>query len=351
MKILLIPEKDHFRDWIGKTYCDIINYYAKNSIYEVKIIWTDEYLHTNLKTIESISPNIIIFFDTDTLRFAHRFSYIYDMNIPIFACSLDLFYFKQCINCPYIKKSNGLIHFSKATKLLNSYKLQFPNKYICSFKGRYINGEKYKDYNLQKKYDILIYGTRYFINNLEKHQADKEYKKKWEKHYNSILPSMANFYPLRTRLENLLLKNKHKYRLRIIPSACIYNAPIVNENLSKLINQSWLTLSSSSRADIAMSKYFEIAGSYSGILGNIPSDYEELFKNNIVEVTEWMSDEEILSTIDKALEDKKGLWEMTKRLGDRIHREYDLKAAVTNIDDVLELCKAHNSEREKLSST
>ena len=54
-----------------------------------------------------------------------------------------------------------------------------------------------------------------------------------------------------------------------------------------------------------MAKYFEIAASYSGILGNIPSDYNDLFKNNIVEVTEWMTDEEILFTIDEALKNKK----------------------------------------------
>ena len=112
------------------------------------------------------------------------------------------------------------------------------------------------------------------------------------------------------------------------------NAPIANKNLSQLINMSWLTMSTSSRADIPMAKYFEIGGSYSGILGNIPSDYLDLFKNNIVEVTEWMTDEEILSTIDKALEDKKKLQEMINRLGDRIHKEYNLVAGVKDMDKV-----------------
>ena len=80
----------------------------------------------------------------------------------------------------------------------------------------------------------------------------------------------------------------------------------------------------------------ETAASYSAILGNIPSDYEELFKNNIVEVTEWMCDEEILSIIDKALEDKEKLWKMTQRLGDRVHSEYNLDVAVKNIDKVFD---------------
>ena len=83
-----------------------------------------------------------------------------------------------------------------------------------------------------------------------------------------------------------------------------------------------------------MAKYLEIAGSYSGILGNIPSDYEDLFKNNIVEVTEWMSDEEILNIIDKSLEDKQKLQEMISKLGDRIHNEYSLKESVKDMDEV-----------------
>jgi hypothetical protein len=85
-----------------------------------------------------------------------------------------------------------------------------------------------------------------------------------------------------------------------------------------------------------MAKYFEIPASYSAILGDIPTDYEDLFKGNIVEVNEWMSDDEILQIIDKALEDKEKLWEMTKRLGDRVHQEYNLEAGTKNMDEVFE---------------
>ena len=95
-------------------------------------------------------------------------------------------------------------------------------------------------------------------------------------------------------------------------------------------------MSTSSRADIPLAKYFEISASYSGILGNIPSDYNDLFKNNIVEVNEFMTDEEILSTIDKALEDKQKLQEMINKLGDRIHKEYNLEAGTKDMDEVFD---------------
>tara|TARA_Y100001980_G_C14331584_1_gene148762 strand:+ start:20 stop:559 length:540 start_codon:yes stop_codon:yes gene_type:complete len=178
-----------------------------------------------------------------------------------------------------------------------------------------------------------------YKNNIEEHNADKDYKKTWENYNNQLLSTNYNFYPLRVKIENLLLKHKDRYKTYILSPACIMNSVVANEDLSKLINQSWLTLSCCTRADIPMSKYFEIAASYSGILGNIPSDYNDLFKNNIIEVTEWMTDEEILSTIDKALEDKQKLQTMINRLGDRMHKEYNLDEGVKDMDKVFDEIK------------
>jgi len=336
MRIILIAENNHYRDWIGKTYYDILVRYSNNSKNKISIVYTDNYKNYNKEWFINENPDIIVFLDTDTLRFANLFSYVFELNCKKFASSLDLFYFNNCINCPWIKKCTGLLHFGYASKLLTSYQEHFPEKIIKSFKGRFVNSERYKNYNLEKKYDILIYGSRGGNTQIENHNADKHYKQTWEQHNNQLLPNIHKFYPLREKIEQLLLKHKHKYRLNFLPGACIFNAPVANEDLSKLINQSWLTMATTSRADIPMSKYFEIATSYSGILGNIPSDYNDLFKNNIVEVTEWMTDEEILSTIDKALEDKQKLQEMINTLGDRMHKEYNLDAGVKDMDEVFD---------------
>ena len=332
MRILFIAEEKHYKNWIGKTYSDLLVYYKNNSKNDVTIVYTGE------KIKNFIKPDIIVFLDTDTLRFAKNYKNLFNLKIPIYGSGLDLFNFDRRrngpIHCPYIKKCNGILHFGHASKLLSSYKEYFPNKIIKSFKGRFVNSNRFKNYKLNKKYDILIYGTRSFQWDFTSHKADQEYKKKWEKHNNKKIPNEWHFYPLRYRLENLLIKNKDKYNVYILKGACINNAVVANEDLSKLINQSWLTLSSCSRADIPMAKYFEIAASYSGILGNIPSDYNDLFKNNIVEVTEWMTDEEILFTIDEALKNKKKLQEMINRLGDRIHKEYNLEAGTKDMDRV-----------------
>jgi hypothetical protein len=333
MKILFIAEKLHYRDWTGKTYSDLLLHFKLHSNHDVTIIYTDQKI--NMTTFEM--PNIIVFFDTATLIFGNKYKQLFDLNIPIFASSLDLFNVIICVNCNYIKKCSGILHFGYASKLLSSYKDYFPNKIIRSFKGRFINKERFKNYNQEKIYDILIYGTRKYINSIELlNNADKEYKQKWELHYQTQLPDKWSFYPIREKVEQLLINNPNKYRVHIVPHACIFDAKIANEKLSQLINQSWLTLACSTRSDMPMAKYFEISGSYSGILGDIPSDYNDLFKDNIVEINEWMTDEEILNTIDVALENKQKLQEMINKLGNKIQLEYDLDAGVKDMDMIFD---------------
>lgn len=336
MNIILIAENNHYRDWNGKTYFDILTHYTENSLNNVHLIFSDKSNYYTKDIIEKLCPHIIIFFETDTLNTLNYFSYVLELNIPIFYCGLDLFRFNDCIHCPNINKCDGIIHFSKSIHFENSYKIVFPNKIFTHFNARFIITQRFKNYNLEKKYDILIYGSRQGKTNIEQHINDKQYKIKYENFYKLELDNTHFFYPLRIKIENLLIKNSHKYRLNILPNQCIFNATNANEDLSKLINESHLTLSCCTRADIVMAKYFEISASYSAILGDIPSDYNDLFKGNIVEVTEWMSDEEILNIIDNALDNKEKLWEMTKRLGDRVHCEYNLDEGTKNMDEVFE---------------
>ena len=97
-------------------------------------------------------------------------------------------------------------------------------------------------------------------------------------------------------------------------------------------------MATSSRADIFMHKYLEISASYSAILGNIPSDYNDLLKNNIIEVNEFMSDDEIIDKISYYLENKEILFDMTKRLGDRVHNEHNFNEAIKNMDIIYTNC-------------
>jgi hypothetical protein len=330
MNILIIAAPDFYRDASNKNYNSLLEYYKKNSINNITITWTDK----RDRTILNDKYDIIIFFDIDTIRFGLKFKQLFNRNIPICSSSIDYFYLNQCVNCKYINKCDAILFLYKSKLIINSYKNAFPNKIICNINSRYINTEIFQNYNLNKQYDILIYGNRNHINKIEEHYPDQEYKKKWEDFNNKKLDDKHYFYPLRIRIEKLLLKNKHKYNLLILPnSGGIGCKPkYANKKLAELINQSYLCLATSSRADILMHKYLEISASYSTILGNIPSDCEDLFKDNIVEINEWMSDDEILEIIDNALADKNKLLEISKKLGDIVHNEHNLDYATKDFD-------------------
>lgn len=335
MRIFIACNHIRFLQPRNSTYRDIIKKIKNCSKHEIKFVYTNE-SETNIKNIfNSFKPDIFILFTVT--NFMNPKKFLFALKKYNYVLSMDLFYYTRFIKMPYNNKFDGIFTYATSTKLLNTYKNKYPNKYIDSLNGRFINTHIYKNYNLPKKYDILIYGTRYFINKIENHQADIEYKKKWEEHHGKKLPCEYNFYPLRHKIETLLKNNSHKYNLMILPQICsIESKKYVNSDLSKLINQAHITLATCSRVDILMDKYIEIAGSYSAILGNIPTDHRDVFNNNIIEVTEWMSDEEILNKIDNALSDKKKLWNMTKKLGDEIHLNFNLDKMCSNMDKIFD---------------
>ena len=157
--------------------------------------------------------------------------------------------------------------------------------------------------------------------------------------------TLINFYYLRAKIENVLIKNQDKYNLKILPKSGIYNAKITNEYLSMLINQSRMTIACTTLCDVMMHKYLEIAASKSVIVGNIPSDYRELFEGNMVEITHKMTESEIMDKIDNALSDPENLNSMSNRLYDRVCDEHNLNKAVSNFEDVFsEICEKVNKD-------
>ena len=51
MNIILIAEKNHYRDWKGKTYFDILTKYALSSENNVQLIFSDQYSEYNIRFI------------------------------------------------------------------------------------------------------------------------------------------------------------------------------------------------------------------------------------------------------------------------------------------------------------
>lgn len=310
MNIIIIAAHDYYNKCQVKTYYDIIEYYKNNSNNDIKIYYSDFRLHSKIfRLLKSWKPKLIVFFDVDKIRYGEKFKYLFNFNIPVCSVSTDYHWFDLVIKCQYINKCYALINQGgKANKLLQKYKNHFPNKIITNFNSRYLNMKKFKNYKLEKKYDILIYGNRH------------------------------NFYPLRYRVNQLLLKNKNKYNLYIVKNSNAFRAKekYINENLSKVINQAYLTLATSDAHygdySLLFDKYLEISASYSCPLGNIPKHYQDVFKNNMIEITMNMTDEEIINIIDKALSNKKKLLEMTDRIHNIVRSKFNLDEMVKDYD-------------------
>ena len=174
MNILLIATPIFYRDASNKNYNSLLEYYKECSINNITITWTDK----RDVTIFNDKYDIIVFFDIDIIGYPIKYKSLFNRNIPICSSSIDYFKLNSCINCKYINKCDAILFLYKSKFLINDYKNAFPNKIISNINSRYINTEIFQNYNLNKQYDILIYGNRDHINTIEEHHSDQEYKKR-----------------------------------------------------------------------------------------------------------------------------------------------------------------------------
>lgn len=347
--VIFIAEFNHYKRWPGKSYYDLVTYVQKHTKnYKIHLFWTDDAKDRIIETIKTTSPSLIVFFITGCIKAeCSNLMDIFQMKIPVACAMLDMFF-------PYYGKTDytlpdALIHIGKNDGIVSCYQEIFPNKCVTSFSSRFINLCRFKDYKLEKKYDILIYGTRTYDYPFKKEElpAVQRFISAYEKEKNVCVEddTLINFYYLRKRLETLIEKNQERYRVKILPKSGIYDATVANEDLSKLINQSHLTIACTTVCDVMMHKYLEISASKSVILGNIPSDYEDIFRGNIVEVTEFMSDNDILDKIDSALNNPEQLASMANRLYNEIREKHSIEHSVSNFEEVFqEICSEVNKK-------
>ena len=340
--IVFIAESQHYKYMNSHVCYDFIDGIKKNSTkYQISIFWNDEdpwYVHSK---INELHPKLIIFFEVNSFHErSKQFEFVFSMNIPIYIFLDDTYYLNRITSkCEHVQKTNGIIFWYKHEKGIRSYKRLFPDKHITNVSSRFTNTRVFKNWDLEKKYDILLYGSRIYHYEYKREQNDaiQDYITMYDKHYNTVTTNdtKISFYPLRCKLLSILPRLQNKYSIHIVPEAC-YDSPVANEDLSKLINQSHLTITCSSIANVLLHKYLEIAASKSVILGDIPCDYTELFKDNIVEVNSFMSDDEIISIIDYYLSNKHLLLEKSSRLHDIIMKEHNLEKATEDFERVID---------------
>ena len=167
----------------------------------------------------------------------------------------------------------------------------------------------HKDYQIEKKYDILFYGGTY--------------------------PAS---YPFRNRLYYILSKNSDKFNVLFLPYTKKHPERMTTWiDLYKLISSSWITISCCLVSEILVAKYFEIGLCGSVICGDYPSQEDELFiKNNMILLDRNMSDSEIIVTIQDALSDKNKLKMYSENLKKYISEKYMYKNGLELFESYIE---------------
>jgi hypothetical protein len=244
--------------------------------------------------IEGSIPHRSIFYDAFFRTFAGK--------IPIAILVDDYFHFEYITTSAFFPLIDAMIFTTRHTK----YAIEFKKYKIVKTLTSYINNDIFQDRKLPKKYDILLYGT--YDVYLEKSTYGPPIYDYFREYGIESPPFEYDFYKFRTRLFRLI-KNTPRYNVYHIEKSALggNKCPVRTVQLSNLINQSYLAVATSSIIDKMMTKYWEILASGTIILGSIPSDYRTELKPWTIEVTDHMSDEQILSIIDEALADKKRL--------------------------------------------
>lgn len=299
--VLLIDNFKIYENWASKTYQYKIDKLKEDSRF--KIIDIDDIKNTNFNNYKTLifGWNLCMYSKFYTLK--HNF---YSKKIPQLENFTDIMMkTKEILSHPrkylIIQDFVNVDDYQKGLQSLVYYLDRFKFKGIITpylntpaslpikeklqeleiiHAPHHIDQHKFKNWNLTKNIDIFIFGN-----------------------------CKSNRYPFRNRLVKILESIKHKYNICfwndiMSKNYFKFNPKISNENLSKQINKSWLTICTRSYADILVGKYMETSMSCSCILGNMPTDGQKIWKDNFIKITEEMTDEEIINIIDKSLDNK-----------------------------------------------
>ena len=184
-----------------------------------------------------------------------------------------------------------------------------------------VNIRLFQDHGLHKDIDVLIYGNL-----------------------------AAHTYPLRARLAELLPRQPG-LRVRVIPHPGYYPAGgaeaagvVSGEALSRIINRSWITVSTSSVYQCVMMKYYEIAASRSLIAGDMPDEGRLIFGDDFLELRVEHSDAEILERLRHMLLNKERLMAMTDAAHHRVVQNYSTDAFAEQLLAVFDRAKIERAE-------
>ena len=268
----------------------------------------------NVSEIEKFKPEIIWCYHINQVHpvFYNILSYCKTLKVPV-AILIDDFFHVNFFKNSHHNLVDAVVFKVKHDNYKLEYKKEFPDKFVGSIDVHYINFEKFHNWDIEKQYDIFIYGSRSCMLNKDTHSAV------YNKYKNKDVYEF-NFYEFRERIIKLL--ETTNYKLNIVPYAPANDCPVRGEYLSREISKAYIGLATKCVVDKCMMKYIEISASDTVVLGDVPTDYRDLFNGNIIEIREDMSDSEIIEVIDKELSDKKCLEKRSKEFGKKLRDMY-----------------------------
>ena len=144
-------------------------------------------------------------------------------------------------------------------------------------------------------------------------------------------------YPFRKRLFDLILNNKDKFSniYFIEYDSSVFNPSHCESGLSKLLNRSKICIATKSRYDYLVGKYFEIPASNCLIAGDIPRDGRDLFKGNILELTNTMGDDEIISILDECLNNYSNYTDKIEKIKNTVDLKYNLDEYIKSLLNII----------------
>lgn len=144
-------------------------------------------------------------------------------------------------------------------------------------------------------------------------------------------------YPFRKRLFDLILKNKDKFSnvYYIEYDSSVFNPSHCESGLAKLLNRSKICIATKSRYDYLVGKYFEIPSSNCLIAGDIPRDGRDLLKDNILELSNTMGDEEIITILLECLANYSNYTDKIVKIKNIVDTQYNLDEYIERLLKIL----------------
>ena len=268
-EILMIGNFSNFKNRMDTMYYEILQYFKNNSNYHIVCLDTndckknqtiDYYITRYCKTTNPIIYNIVY-----TQKSEQIISNLAETQLDTIYEIEDCYEVDLLISNINDFKYNYVIYRYNCEQI-DYIKSKSPNTTFLHL-PHYVNTKLFNfDSILPKKYDILLYGN------------------------------ISNFYPFRQRLFNLIINSGLNYYHLEHPGYNNTNAITKNE-LSNLIHQSKLTISTSSAFNYFLKKYLEISMSGSILAGNFPTTENNPYINCMCLLDETMTDDTILSKL------------------------------------------------------